>query len=124
VGFLDTLISRPILDGFVSASAAIIIVEQGDSFFGLTTTSHEWEKLIEVITHLGETQVPTMLLGICCLFLILTVDFAKKQVATTFPRAKLVGLFPTPILIVALTILLSWALDLQSYGIRILVCLG
>jgi MFS superfamily sulfate permease-like transporter len=28
VGFLDSLISRPILDGFVSASAAIIIIEQ------------------------------------------------------------------------------------------------
>jgi hypothetical protein len=51
VGFLDNILSRPLLCGFVNAVALTIIMEQSDVFFGITMSEHGhhehgWRKVL------------------------------------------------------------------------------
>ena len=73
VGFLDNLISRPILHGFVSASAAIILVEQLDTFLGFHVSEQEWEKIIGVAENLDLINWYSTGIGLCCLVVILII---------------------------------------------------
>jgi len=53
VGFLDNVLSRPLLAGFVNAVALTIIFYQLDPLFGLSHNNHGWEKIITLIEDFG-----------------------------------------------------------------------
>jgi MFS superfamily sulfate permease-like transporter len=54
VGFLDNVLSRPLLCGFVNAVAVTIIFEQSDVFFGLPARGkHGWEKVVTSFQDIG-----------------------------------------------------------------------
>src|SRR5688500_4339398 len=47
VGFLDNVLSKPLLCGFVNAVAVTILMEQADTMFGLPSRGkHGWKKLV------------------------------------------------------------------------------
>ena len=73
VGFLDNLISRPILHGFVSASAAIIFVGQLDTFLGFHVSEQEWEKIIGVAENLDLINWYSTGIGCISIIVILAI---------------------------------------------------
>ena len=119
VGFLDSLISRPILHGFVSASAAIILVGQLDTLLGFHVQEQEWEKIIGVVEHIEETNYYALGIGVTCIAIIVSVDFIKQRAGQTFTAIRYV---PTPLLIVAGSTLTVWLAGWEAKGVTILVC--
>ncbi len=55
-GFLDNILSRPLLCGFINALALYIIVEQSDTFLGIPAISaHGWQKIVAVIQNISQS---------------------------------------------------------------------
>lgn len=65
VGFLDNILSRPLLCGFVNAVALTIIMEQSDVFFGITLSDHAkhehgWRKVVAAFESRHEAHTATV----------------------------------------------------------------
>ena len=67
LGFLADFFSRPVLLGFLNGVAVIIIVSQLPKLFGISVhTDSTLGTLWQVITHLGDAQWRTIVLGWFC----------------------------------------------------------
>jgi len=117
VGFLDNLISRPILHGFVSASAAIIFVGQLDSFLGFSVTQQEWKKLIGVAENLDKINWYSVGISTSSLIAILLIDFIKNRWGKTYGALKYI---PTPLIIVAAATFITFIFQLQDKDVVVL----
>ncbi len=72
LGFLANFISQPVLKGFIIGLALTIIVGQLPKLFGVSHgTGDFFEQAWHFVTHLGETQGLTLLVGAASLGLIL-----------------------------------------------------
>lgn len=99
LGGLASLLSRPVLSGFVSAAAILIIVSQLDALLGIPTerTSFLHESLEELLLGEGELHYPSAVMGGMALGALLA---AHRWLPAKFP----VMLF----LIVLFTVLTWW----------------
>jgi SulP family sulfate permease len=92
LGFLANFISEPVIKGFIVGLALTIIIGQVPKLFGITKGAGDFfEQLWHVITHLGETQGLTLLVGALSLVIILVL----RRVAPVVPGslvAVLVGI--------------------------------
>ena len=71
LGFLANFISQPVLKGFIIGLALTIIVGQLPTLFGVTRgTGDFFEQAWHLVTHLGDTQGLTLLVGTVSLALI------------------------------------------------------
>ena len=71
LGFLANFISHPVLKGFIIGLALTIIIGQLPKMFGISRGSGNFfEQAWELITHLGDTQGLTLLVGTVSLALI------------------------------------------------------
>jgi len=71
LGFLANFISQPVLKGFIIGLALTIIIGQLPKMFGISRGSGNFfEQAWELITHLGDTQGLTLLVGTVSLALI------------------------------------------------------
>ena len=79
LGFLADFFSRPVLLGFLNGVAVIIIVSQLPKLFGISVhTDSTLGTLWQVITHLGDAQWRTIVLGVVLLaVLVLLGRFAR-----------------------------------------------
>ena len=74
LGFLATFISEPVLKGFIVGLALTIIIGQVPNLFGIDGTSGDFfEKLWGVIENLGDTSVPTLIVGAGSLAVVLAL---------------------------------------------------
>jgi len=106
LGGIASLLSRPVLSGFVSAAAILIIVSQIDTLFGIETerASFLHDTLFNLGSGLRSFHWPTALLGAGTLLtLALGNRFLPKKIPTFF-------------LVVVLSTLLVWAMG-QGWGI-------
>ena len=72
LGFLADFISPPVLKGLIIGLALTIIVGQLPKLFGISGgTGHFFEQAWHLVTHLGETQGATLLVGAGSLAMIL-----------------------------------------------------
>jgi high affinity sulfate transporter 1 len=80
LGFLASFISGPVLKGFIIGLALTIIVGQVPKLFGISKTDGDFfEQAWGVITHLGDTQYWTLLVGAVSLVVVLVLRrFAPK----------------------------------------------
>jgi MFS superfamily sulfate permease-like transporter len=53
-GFLASVLSRPLLAGFINAIALEVILEQSDKFFGVSADSHSYLKVPDIIEDFSE----------------------------------------------------------------------
>ena len=99
LGGMASLLSRPVLSGFVSAAAVLIIVSQVDALFGLDTerTAFLHETVLELGRNAGSVHGWSAALGLGCLGLLLA---AKKWLPSRFPVML--------VLIVVTTLLVWW----------------
>jgi high affinity sulfate transporter 1 len=107
LGFVANFLSRPILVGFLAGISISLIIGQ---ITRLTTVNIESKGLIrpivEYATKIGETHIPTVLVGIGTLICLRVLRHVK-------PRA------PGPLIAAVVSIALSAVLGLTSYGVAV-----
>ena len=84
-GFLANFLSRPVLSGFMSAAALVIIVSQVATILGLSEyrSTNTITTLWETLTHISETQIVPLLMSSLGLIFILIM----KRIFKPFPSA-------------------------------------
>ncbi len=107
LGFLADFVSKPILLGYITGVAIIMIVGQLGKLFGITIGSEQFfQQIGELLAHLGQTRVLTLLIGLALLvFLLVLRHFA--------PRV------PAALIVVVLMTTISSLLHLSSYGVAV-----
>lgn len=118
VGFIDNVLSRPVLSGFISASALIILVEQLGPFWGIKLRgATAIQKLTSFFEQITQIHVLTFCLGISFLGLVLVIEYAKRQLAPRWPWFRLL---PTALIVLVLGITLGYTLQLDLLGVSVL----
>lgn len=107
IGFVADFLSKPILTGYITGTALIVIASQLGKLFGISLENDDFfAKILELITRLDETQLPTLVLG---LVTILALVVLKRFV----PKA------PGPLVMVIGAIIISTIFQLAELGIAV-----
>ena len=107
LGFIAQFLSRPVMEGFVFGLAIFVTVKQLPRLFGIEPgTGDTIRQFAHVIGHLGDTNGPTLAVGIGALVLL----FAGER---WFPR------IPGGLLALVLGIVVGAAFHLSSHGVAI-----
>jgi sulfate permease, SulP family len=107
LGFLADFVSKPILLGYITGVAVFMIAGQLGKLFGIPIESEQFfQQIGELLTHLGQTRVLTLLVGVALLAFLL----ALRRVAPKVPAA---------LIVVVLMTMVSSLLHLQLYGIAV-----
>jgi high affinity sulfate transporter 1 len=73
-GFLASFISEPVLKGFIVGLALTIVIGQVPKLFGIPKTEGDFfAQLWGVASHLGATNIPTLVIGAVSLVLVLAL---------------------------------------------------
>jgi high affinity sulfate transporter 1 len=108
LGWIAEFLSVPIVTGFMSGVAIIIIAHQLPDLLGLPPTSGtNGHRFVYVATHLNEVNGWTLAIGLG----VLAVLFASERVDRRIPGA-LIGMVGSMILVAAL--------DLEAHGVAVL----
>ncbi|MEU2421518.1 sulfate permease [Streptomyces sp. NPDC007851] len=109
LGFLADLLSRPVLIGYLTGVALIMMADQLTKLTGVPTTGTAFfPQLWSFLTHLGDAHVPTVVLAALALTVLLLV-------------ARYFRALPGPLLVVALATaaVVTFGLD-DRYGIKVI----
>lgn len=108
MGFLVNFLSRPVISGFISAAALIIILSQLKHLFGtkIAESNKVYELIINAFEALPNIQAFDFLIGLAGILLIILLRKWNRK-------------FPGILLVVVLGILASFLLDLESKGVRL-----
>ncbi|KAI5856727.1 sulfate transporter family-domain-containing protein [Durotheca rogersii] len=126
LGFLDSVLSRPFLRGFISAIGVVIFIDQLTPVLGLVQASKgvpglshgsTVQKLQFALTHLGERHHLTALVGVVSFVVIMVLREIKRRLQ---PRYSWVAHFPDRVLVVVGSALLAWHLDWEHHGVHVL----
>ena len=105
LGFLANFISDPVLTGFKSGIGLVIVVDQLPKLLGLHIAKGPLlHNLAQIATHVPETSVPTLILGVGTLGLIFWLEHSVPRL-------------PAPLLAAGAGIVLSGVLGLSAMGI-------
>lgn len=107
LGWLADYFSRPVLVGYIHGVAVVLVCGQLGKLLGLDIEAREpIGQLVEVVRELGNTSAPTLLVGAVALAALLAARF----IMPTLPAA---------LIVVATSIVASWAVDLQGEGVAV-----
>ena len=106
-GFLADFVSKPILIGYITGVAIIMIVSQLGKLFGIPIQNENFIlQIVELFTHLGQTRILTLAIGLVLLvFLLVLRRFA--------PRV------PGGLIVVVVMTIISAILQLDTYGVAV-----
>ena len=105
LGVIANFLSRPILTGYLNGIALTIIVGQLGSLFGFKLVDGGFfRKVVDTISHLSQTHLPTLIVGVSLLVLLLLIK-------RFLPR------LPAPLIAAALGGALVYALNLTAKGV-------
>ncbi|MER7980149.1 sulfate permease [Streptomyces sp. NPDC095817] len=108
LGFLADLLSRPILVGYMTGVALIMIVDQLSKLTGVPTTGSEFfPQLFSFLTHLGEAHLAT-------------VVFSAATIAFLFLVPHFSRVLPGPLIALVLGTVLVAVLGLDHHGITVI----
>lgn len=109
LGFFLHLVPQSVIVGFSSAAAAIIVVTQLPTFFGISVPQHELvlQNIAELFTHLPKVSIITLVVGLISIGFLL--------VAKRLPK-----IFPGPLVVLAIGIGASYFLNLGDHGIALI----
>ena len=105
LGVVVNFLSHPVIIGFTNAAAIIIGLSQLNKLFGVSMgrSEHFIQDIWGVLQQIGETHLPTLLIGVSAFALI----WSMKKFA---PR------LPGVLIAVALTTVVSWYIDFEHNG--------
>lgn len=123
LGFLANFLSHPVISGFITASGLVIAASQLGQIFGVPVSGHNLLELgAGLIRELGNVNLPTLAVGGGALaFLVLSRKYLKPAlIRLGMPdRAADMVAKTAPILAVVMTTLLTWVLNLDQAGVRV-----
>lgn len=108
LGFLVNYLSHPVISGFTSAAALIIGLSQLKHLMGIEIPRSHYihEVLIDAAGKVGETHLPTLILGLIAIALTLGLKRISKAI-------------PGPLVLVVLGILAVYFFGLAEGGMKI-----
>ena len=108
-GYLVRFISNPVIVGFTAAAAIIIGVSQLKHLLRIEVPrgSSTVETIGAIFTEIGTSHLPTLIIGLVGVTIFLLARKYKSPI-------------PGPALIVILSILASYFLGLEGYGVKVL----
>ncbi|WP_378188418.1 SulP family inorganic anion transporter [Aquimarina sp. W85] len=109
MGFLTNLISQPVISGFISAAALIIIVSQVKAAFGLTMPrySQSYEVILHLVRHVKESNLYTLLIFLlACISMVILKRWKKS--------------FPGALIVLVLGGLVTYGLNLDRKGVAVI----
>ncbi len=108
IGFVADFLSKPILTGYITGTALIVIASQLGKLFGISLESDDFfAKIFELITRLDETSLLTLAFG---LVTILALVVLKRFV----PRV------PGPLIVLVAAIIFSTVFQLADFGVAVI----
>ncbi|KAI7855966.1 sulfate transporter family-domain-containing protein [Circinella umbellata] len=118
LGFLDSLMSRALLRGFITGVAIIVILQQSIVLMGLskiaeeaglTEVSSNLDRILFLIQHIHQTHILTAIISIISIFVLLGFRMLKSSQH----QYRWIAMFPDILFVVVLSILLTWKFEWQ-----------
>ncbi len=107
LGFITNFLSRPLMDGFIFGLAIYIVAKQLYKLFGISKGSgNTFQQLWHVLTNLGNTNLPTLMVGLGALVLLFGLPRISRRI-------------PGPLLVLVLGILVSTVWNLSAHGVKV-----
>jgi len=107
LGFITNFISRPVMEGFIFGLAVFVSVKQLPKLFGISHgDGNSLEQIGYVFSHLGQTNIPTLLVGAGALVLLFVLHRYARRV-------------PAGLVVLIAGIIISAALGLSAAGVQI-----
>ena len=123
LGFLANFLSHPVISGFISASGILIAASQLRTLMGVSAEGHNFLDLsLSLMSQLGQVHVLTLAIGAATVAFLFWVRSGLKPLLQRLgmkPRAADVVAKTGPVAAIAVTTLLTWALDWQVQGVKI-----
>ncbi|KAI0595693.1 sulfate transporter family-domain-containing protein [Biscogniauxia sp. FL1348] len=126
LGFLDSVLSRPFLRGFISAIGVVIFIDQMTPVLGLSKVARHTpgishgttvQKLHFVLTNFGARHQLSALVGIVSFLVIMVLREIKRRLQPRYPG---VAYFPDRLIVVVLSAVLASQLDWETHGVEVL----
>lgn len=126
LGFLDSLMSRALLRGFISGVALVVMVQQGITLLGLVERSQSWgiseasttvERIYFLVKNVKYAHGLSSAVSIVAITILLNMRIVKSKYGQT---KKWFQLFPDVLLVVVVSILLTYYFDWENKGLAIL----
>lgn len=123
LGFLANFLSHPVISGFISASGILIAASQLKTLMGVSAEGYNFLDLsLSLMSQLGQVHVLTLAIGAATVAFLFWVRSGLKPLLQRLgmkPRAADVAAKTGPVAAIAVTTLLTWALDWQVQGVKI-----
>ncbi|KAJ3028069.1 UNVERIFIED_CONTAM: hypothetical protein HDU68_002520 [Siphonaria sp. JEL0065] len=143
LGFLDSVLSRALLRGFVTAVALVVIIDQSENLLGLTNldpfpppanitsfphetflqqppSDHEKkspiETLFEILENLYRSHVPTTLVSLFSIAFLVATKILKGR----YKDARVLQVIPEILVLVVVSTVVSWAFRLDLLGVGVM----
>ncbi|CAO3697060.1 unnamed protein product [Rhizopus microsporus] len=125
LGFLDSLMSRALLRGFVSGVALVVMVQQAITLLGLTEQSKVWgiseasttiERLYFLFKHMQVAHKLSSAVSVTSVLFLLVMRAVKSR----WTDKRWLQLFPDVLLVVIVSILLTQHMGWDHQGLAIL----
>ena len=109
LGFLVNFLSHPVIAGFISAAALIIVISQLKDFLGFEIPRMEssFDTLVYAVNNINETHLLTALICLVSLILLILIKKWKKSL-------------PGALMVVTLATLLTWIFQWNQSGVEII----
>lgn len=108
LGFLSSLLSRPVLIGYLIGIAVLMIVSQLGKVTKLETSGEStWEELLSFFNQLGEAHLPTVLMTGAVLVLLYAAKWLSPKI-------------PGPLLVLLLAAAVVAIFNLDRYGLEVI----
>ncbi|CBX99313.1 hypothetical protein IAQ61_000553 [Plenodomus lingam] len=124
LGFLDNVLSRPFLRGFISAIGVVIFVDQLIPQMGLARLAADevshgscLDKVVFLFRHVGEAHGLTCAISFTAFAIIMFFRELKKRLQPRYPN---VAYIPDRFVVVVLSALLTWRYRLDQQGLAVL----
>lgn len=129
IGFVDSMLNRPFMQGFISGVGFVLVIEQAIPELGLKQLSRElgysrssaMMKVYFILTNIEKTHILTAILAFSTLAFILVFRATQRALRSKYPS---IALMPDRLLAIAVTTILTWKLGLDQRGVEILGALG
>ncbi|UCV05986.1 SulP family inorganic anion transporter [Dechloromonas denitrificans] len=124
LGFLSQLLSRPVISGFISGSAVLIIISQLKYLLGVTPHgSSSGEVVLDVLGKLLHSHLPTLSIGLAALGLLFVVRYALagwliKAGLSKNQAAFVVRVMPLVVVLIGTLAVSEFDLD-RSHGVAV-----
>lgn len=124
LGFLTNLLSHPVISGFISASALLIVIGQLKYLLGIQSEGHTLLPLVSsLFAHLGDINLPTFILSVSSIasLLLMRRYFINllKALGCSDSFVQLFGKSGPVLVVIAATVTVA-TLSLDNMGVSII----